>query len=380
MKSKHIRSSMRLMAGVLILLASLAASAALAAPATQAELHGVTLNSANPYWANSGSGSASDWNVFFDVSTPTPTLRLKSAIIHTPAGTGELLYVDGDVIIALEGANTIAYSGSYTYPTGLFVNGALTIADSPASGTGSLTISIESAGTLANVHGITANGIITVESGILSVDTVSAANSTGLTSGSEVRVTGGSMSVGGSGILHNTIYSGQFVMTGGTVDATATASNPASAALNTTGVNITGGDGTFSSTGSGHGALVHIIDANDFQVLGGHAVFIGAGDGLYFDLPGDVVPTTNQQIRVATNTSGSGKTIWSAAMGILASNTSQASAFRYVEFGVQAVVPDTPNPPQTGDVRRPWLWLGVGLTTLLLAAGAYWMLRRHRLH
>lgn len=356
----------------------MAASAALAANATSVTLNGAVLNSSNPYWKNGGGGSASDWNLFFDTSTSTPTLRMKNAVLNTLNPSNYVVLADGDIIVELYGINSLSYDGSVSgSPIGLGSYGSLLIKDGTGTGTGSLTITINHSHLSSSYFtcGILnfSNGIV-IDSGIINIGLADSNKATGIFAVGGLYVRGGATTIAASSKNTFGIETDLFQLSGGIVSATVNGFGTDVNAILFDGFLATGGFGAFIAVENGIGGLWEDPTAGDFRFLGGHVIFSAGDTALQFYTNSTLTPYVYGKIYVSDYPSGFDKVLWNASMGPLAGNFTDPFAFPYVEmigYGISEL-------PKTGDVSNPWLWVGVGLGALLLVGAAIFWFRRRK--
>ena len=372
---KHIRR----IVFILALLFCMGASAALAAGyAAYVDLNNVHLTAAHPYWKNGNlSGSENDWNAWFDTSTPTATLWLKDAFIDTLNYREELIYSDGDIVLALDGTNTlICPTGILDDPTCVIVYGDLIIRDGPANGTGSMDISLESGQeTYDGAYGILTFTDLIIESGTIDILVNEATEVYGMFSDyGGVYIHGGDTKIEVVGNHIAGVSGESFNMTGGTIEAHTRGDYTLSSALEFVDALVTGGEGVFIAESNGFGGRWEQPEGGSFRVLGGRMVFASVNhEALKFSTAKTMIPEVNGSIWVSTDPTAAGKFLWDSSKGILAGNDVLDSEFRYVELEFIGV-----KPPVTGDASRLWLWLGIGLAVLVGGTCVLLILRRRQ--
>ena len=355
---------------LLVFLLCMTASVATAVDAEFVTVNGVKLDGKTAkYWNNAGGGSAADWNAFFDLSTPVPTLWLNDAEISAFSAKWGLITADGDIVLQLMGKSTLrAAAATAADPAGIIVFGDLTIAGAADHAAGSLTIDLTH--TNATYNGftdgiyVTYGGSITIQSGTIDITVRDQTTAYGLYASQGITMEGGAVTVTSTGYSVSAVAARRFAMSGGSIRVTAAAKSDSSRALTFGEAMITGGDGRFTAAENGYGLRITEDAAKNFSVLGGTLRFSGADAALFFSTDQPIVPTVSGDILVSTAADGSGKTRWNAAKGALATNNVQTSPFRYVELGS-----GTPAMPLTGDGSKPWLWASIGLAALLAGVG-----------
>jgi hypothetical protein len=362
---------------ILALLFCMGATAALADSATFAEVNGVKLTAANPYWKNGNlPASETDWNAWFDTSTPTPTLWLENAIINTLNTDERLIYADDDLVLALDGTNTLVCpSGNYFEIACIEVYGDLTIRDGSVDGTGRMDISMEPGPyTYEEAYGILTFTDLIIESGTIDISIERAIDVYGLLANfGGVYIHGGDTNIEAEGIIADGVVCYTFNMTGGTIEAHTNGYSAFESALAFLDVLVTGGEGVFIEEGGGSGGLWEWPGGGSFRVLDGRMIFASVNhEALVFYTAETVIPEVNGRILVSTDPTGAGKFLWDSSKGMLAGNDMGYSEFRYVEL-----VGGGLEQPATGDESRPWLWFGIGLI-VMLAAGAVFFLHQKR--
>lgn len=363
---------------LLVFLLSMSASAALAASATYAEVNGVTLTSASPYWKNGGGASETDWNAFFDTGTSPATLWLKDAVIDTVSPFNELVYADGDLVLKLLGHSVLSYSGTIAdEPAGIAVEGNLWIRDGTAGGTGSIDITIENY-TIPYDYacGICTYNSLTIDSGTIDINVVPAIRVEGLyvEIGENITINGGRTTIYGMGLSVAGLSADLFTLAGGEIRVAVTGIlDPSSCGVEFLDALVTGGYGEFVNDGAGFGGIWYWADSGFFRVIDGRLIFSGVEGALAFDTGLTLVPYVTDRIYASTDASGTGKFLWDPSKGVLADNYTNYSDFRYVELVGNGVAL-----PRTGDRSQPWLWAGIGAAVVLLAGAAVLWFRRRK--
>ncbi|MFH1513385.1 MAG: hypothetical protein ABIG45_08555, partial [Bacillota bacterium] len=297
---------------VLALLLCLTASVALAANATGVSVDGAILTALNPYWKNGGGGSASDWNLFFDTSTPTPTLKMKDAVLDTLNPQYYLVLPDGDVIVELYGNNSLTYTGATPgIPVGLGAYGSILIKDGTADKTGSLNVNIHHSSATGLSAGImNVNGDITIDSATVNITVNDSLMALGIAALNDTYIYGGQTTVSVSGYEAYGITTELFQLSGGTIAITADGTGYGICALVFEDTLITGGYGEFKTVEDGFGALWRWASSGTFRVLGGHVIFSAGYSALIFHTNETLTPDVNGDILVSEYGSGIDKSIW----------------------------------------------------------------------
>jgi len=366
----------RWIAALVLFLLFMASSQALAANATEVMVENIILDGLTPgqiYWKNDGSGgTANDYNVFFDLSTAMPTLRLKDAEINELSFINSMLATNGDIILEFTGSNLITYAGTDAADIlGIYVRGELMIIDATTYGTGSLTIDITHGADNEMTDAVYAeSGSITVESGTINVSVYDGSRACGLYADHDININGGKTTVSVTSDAARGLYAYDlFSMSGGAVVASITADEWDSAALAAHNILVTGGSGKFSASGAAVGGFWEIADTGEFRVTGGRIIFTSKIEALLFDTNNTLTPDVSEEILVSTYNSGDGKTAWNSSMGPLAGSYYDYPDYLYVELTGTLI-------PLTGDAARPWLWLFIGFAALLAGGGAGLLLRK----
>ncbi|MFH1513386.1 MAG: hypothetical protein ABIG45_08560 [Bacillota bacterium] len=328
----------------------------------------------NKYWKIGGGGDASDWNLFFDTSTPTPTLRMKNVVLNTLTSSRYLVQADGNIIIELYGINTLTYSGSIIGSvSGLGSGGSMLIKDGTGNGTGSLTIVINRSAGTGVTYGIwNNNDELIIDSGILDVSVYNPTAAIAVYSREDIHIRGGYTTALAWSTLANTIYCHLFRQSGGTVASAVNGTVVETTALFFSKAQFTGGYGLFSAVEIGFGALWDTPLPGEFYFTGGHVVFSGGDGALRFNTDSLINPDVVGDVYVSEFPSGLDKFLWNSTMDPLAANNSVPAVYGYVEMiGLASV-------PQTGDASMPWVWFFSGLLAAVCCAGAFLVLRRRR--
>ncbi len=357
---------------ILVLILAMITTAAAGPGGSDVYVNNTLLSITTPYWKNGNApASASDWNAHFD--SATNTLTLKNAVIDTIYNTinGDFLVRSfDDLILVLEGTNTLRRSGAYTGATyGINSGGDLTI-----RGSGTLDILLKDSTTHATVTGINTTGNLTMQSGksILAIE--SGEEAFAVTCMGTLLFSGGQMTIETKGERAYSVFEAYgFRMTGGSIAATSESTATDAAGMAGSAVALEGGEGIFKAFGAGK--AIGLLFQDPITVSGGHFVFAGNSSGLdYFDTSEPVYNITGLSVYTSQDISGSGKKLWtsSAVDGLLSSYTGAGSPFRYVEFGIMSKVAA----PQTGDSARPLQWVYMMGCSLLLAMTAVKARRR----
>ena len=391
MKKSTVRFHL-LIAAILLAALCLVAAQALAGNATSVYINNYELDgtAGKVYWLNGNTaGTGSDWNAYFEKDTATLWLngaQIDTPLVHTTTSQfTDMIYANGDIILKLKGTNEIRdTNNTATYFCGVHADGNITVASTDADGSGRLNIDVSSSaytgiGITAGIY--VSGSSLTVESGKINIKaTEVSSGSYGVFCDENLTLRGGDLQIecvsqGGWAFGVSAAYT--FTMSGGTINAYI--SDPASYShgLSCHTALVTGGDGWFYYEGDGYSLKWANADSGTFSVTGGNLIFTRANGAAFFIESNDqtLVPAVVGSILVSEDSSGAGKTTWNTSMGLLASNNSSASLFRYVEFlgsGAGAV-----SAPQTGDGQTPLLWLCAGLTALS-GMGALLCVRRKR--
>ena len=399
---------------LMCLLLCFTASSASAATANSVNIYGAVINAATPYWTNDGhthSAEPAVWNAWFDAATGTLTLNNLSIHEDISAYGNPVIFVLGDIVLNLIGNNEIV---TVCAPTGVVLRCLLSVGTSSSGandgdvtivGSGQLTLQTDFAptgipsGMNAFMALMEVDGHLLVDGGTLNVLFTSSddpqVSCEGITLGAwdthdRMTVAGGSVTIQGYGMNISLleVLHGDFTMTGGRLDLTATVNKDGMAqGLMVFGGNfrMTGGvlDVTCKSycgmswikqgfalsvrkaiaINGGIGALMSNTDytviqdsaslLDRFTISGGHFIFGGAGTAALY-LPTPVLMRNDVRAIVDDNSPhGFDKWWWNDSMPPLANN------YYYVEFV------DRDPYPQTGDTFNLPLWLGLGFTALL---------------
>ncbi len=356
--------------GILVLTLCISLSTALAANSTSVILNRAKLTATNPYWVNGtevalATPPASGWNAYFD--TASNTLKLNNAVITLTSSVSAapgyhiLVYADGDIAIELTGDSTVTFiSNLYSSVMGIKAGGSMSI-----GGSGNLDVQIENRYDNSIAYGINAGNEITVFSGGVTVDVQSSFIAFGMSAVYDILLAGGNVQASTLSSMATSIYSGlgDFRMTGGslTVDAQSTSTRSVGIFAYTGGISLEGGAANVSAyTGSQSYALFFADDT--FTYKGGNYTFTGFTSALrYYST--NAAPTysiNGGTVYVSEYSLGHYPTVWrSGADGMLATNHTDTSPFKFVQFLENIDV------PQTGDAARPLLWLGITGSALL---------------
>ena len=356
---------------ILTILLSLTAASALGA--SEVILNQATLNSTTPYWVNGTTAAvayADNWNAYFEAGTSTLTLRdarvdqYKNIAGHSTVYA--LIQANGDLTAELTGSSgltdTAGGLGIYNSLTGLYANGTLTV-----RGSGSLDFTYDGN---ASAYAIYSEGNLYWLDGTYRCKR-SSGYFCGLNSRADLLIAGGNITIQGDGERSRGISanSGHFRMTGGTVQCRMVSTGYDSYALHADTIELTGGYGLFSATGSSESDGIRYYNGTA-DITGGCFTLIGERSAMICSdaaLPPEE-PAPGMNISVSETVDGSDLRRWdSSADGLLGSIERYSpysltlSPFRYIRLCMPA--------PQTGDTARPWLWAGIAAVVLL---GAVW--------
>ena len=351
---------------ILVTLLSLffALPSASAANATEVWVNDVRLDASAYYLANGSSTAtttkpATGGYVYFNAAAGT--LTLYNAQLNTThfQSYNSLLFANGDLTVVLAGTstlqNTATSAGTYM---GIYVQGLLTL-----TGSGSATIQMNCTSVSIALYGIYSHDM-KIEGGTLNVDIDGLDAVYGIDSYYDIYISGGNITIDADGYYGIGVYAqtGDFRMTGGSIYVTGS-SDYDMYSVSGQNISLEGGTGTFwlGETSNGYGG---VIESNTFSVSGGHFIFSGGRSALYSQTSSYTLNVSNVLTYASTNSSGSGKSLWSSpADGKLIATASNDFRFHYVEFIAYGTA------PQTGDGQTPWLWAGIGMICLLSAAG-----------
>jgi LPXTG-motif cell wall-anchored protein len=376
--NRHTAMRIRTIVFFLALLICMTASAALAINATSVSIDGATLTALHPYWKSGGGESAANWDLHFDTTTATPTLRMKNAVLGTLNASNYVVLANGDIIVELFGVNSLSYNGSVSgFPIGLGSYGSILIRDGTGTGLGSLTITIDHShlSTTFFTCGILnfASGIV-IDSGIVNIDLVDSNRAIGIHAVDGLYVRGGATTIGATSKDTFGIETDRFQLSGGIVSATINGFGTDVNAILFDDFLVTGGFGAFTTVENGIGGLWEDPTAGSFRVVGGHVIFSAGDTALQFYTNSTLTPYVYGKTYVSDYPSGFDKVLWDDAMGPLAGNFIDPFAFPYVEMiGYELTAL-----PETGDVSNPWLWVGVGLGALLVSGAAILLFRKKK--
>jgi LPXTG-motif cell wall-anchored protein len=355
------------------------------ADAAEVWVNNVKLDASGCYLAN-GSTIATTTKpttggyAYFDASAST--LMLYHAVIDDVTQVDllnkGLIYAADDLNVVFIGDNFLSYNGSVANGLhGIIIKGSSTF-----SGSGSATIEIQNSGGGTSGYGVFCSaGDLSIFDCTLNIYVQADVSASGITVSGNILVSGSDITAYCKGNYSKGVYCpmAQFRMTSGklsmTAEATtaATALNQATMGLYANGIFLEGGEGIFKGVGPSY---IFGIESKSgtINVSGGYFRAVGDTAALYFNVAAGASPVynlTGVSTFVSEDVSGSGSRLWiSIADGELASTTSSASPFHYVQF-----IADV---PQTGDGARPWLWAGLGAAAAAGAVAFIIILRKRR--
>ncbi len=357
-------------AGILALTLCISLSTALAANSTSVILNCAKLTAANPYWVNGtevalATPPASGWNAYFDVESNT--LMLNNADVNLPSsvsvypGDQVLVYADGDISLELTGDSTGSFSSSlYSRIIGLAAGGSLSI-----GGSGNIDIQVENIKDSSTTFGIKSEGDLSILSGNVTVDSQSSYLAFGISTRYDTLFAGGNVQVNTESSIANNVYCymGDFRMTGGSLTLVTESKGLLSAGINVVQGTISLEGGTanvLANYGSDTYAL--FFQSDHFSYTGGNYTFTGIKSAMRYTghQTAPAYAIDGGTVHVSEYLSGDYPTVWRSGVdGMLASNNTDTSPFKFVQFVENVYV------PQTGDADRPLLWLGISASTLL---------------
>ena len=376
-------TGIRIIIAIAVLLAALAVCTAAMAGATVININKATLNAVTRYWVNGTTTAVAytdSWNAYFDAGTSTLTLRDAKVdqyqnLVGSVYG---LIQADGDLTVVLAGSSSLTDTagllGIYDSLVGLYANGNLTV-----RGSGSLDFAYDGN---ASAYGVYSQNSLNWLSGTYRCSR-SSGYICGMHSRADLLIAGGNITIEGIGQRARGISasSGHLRMMGGTVRCRMVSQGYDVFALHAGTVELAGGNGVFSATGSSESYGIRYIQGTA-EITGGCFTFVGEESAMLCTdeaLPPEE-PASGMEIEVSENADGTGAWQWyTSADGLLGAieryspYTLTLSPFRYISFCALVVSTPTPAPalPQTGDgLRWPlWagmvLWAGIGIAGLL---------------